>query len=162
MIWFFIPDYTVYSFIVLCISTLSVTEEGKRRGRRIGVWHITQRKETEPRQWEERKNNPANVESGAFNLTWSLPREKGTSGENRGEIQMYCCISAFILQKSVKEKCLNAPGSNLTAFYTPLWRGTTWDNMIIFWGCPNSFSEFALLPFRRTACKHYISRENSS
>lgn len=124
MILFFILDYTVYSHIVLCISTQLVPGEGKGRGKWIGVWHINQRKETEPHQQEERKLNPANAESRAINLTCSLPRKKGTSGENIGEIQIYYWISALILQKSLKGKCLNTLGSNLTPFYPPLWRGT--------------------------------------
>lgn len=36
-----------------------------------------------------------------------------------GEIQIYYWISALILQKSLKGKCLNTLGSNLT-FYPPL------------------------------------------
>lgn len=55
--------------------------EGKGRGKWIGVWHINQRKETEPHQEDEKKLNPANIESGAINLTWSLPRKKKASQE---------------------------------------------------------------------------------
>lgn len=151
--------YSLFSYCLTYFNT--VNGEGKGKGRWIGVWHINQGKETEPHQQEERKLNPANVESGAINLTWSLPRKKGTSGENMGEIQIYYWISALILQKSLKGKCLNTLASNLTPFYPPFWRGTGWDNIIMFSACPNSFSDFTILPFR-TACKHYVSWEKGS
>lgn len=111
----------MYSLIVLCISTQLVTGEGKEEGRWIAVWHINQRKETERHQQEEIKLNPANVESRAINLTWSPPRKKkSTSRGNVGEIHIYYCLSALNLQKSLKGKCLNTLGSNLTPFYPAL------------------------------------------
>lgn len=75
-----------FSFLIIqCILLLSyifqhslntVTGEGKEEGRWIAIWHINQRKEMEPHQQEEIKLNPANVESRAINLTWSLLRKK--------------------------------------------------------------------------------------
>lgn len=78
-------------------------------------------------------------------------KKKGTSGKSMGEIQIYNWISALILQKSLKGKCLNNLGSNLTPFYPPLWRRTGGDNIIMFSGCPNSFSDFTICPFKGTA-----------
>lgn len=47
-------------------------------------------------------------------------KKKSTSRGNVGEIHIYYCLSALILQKSLKGKCLNTLGSNLTPFYPAL------------------------------------------